>query len=333
MLRHRFVHLFFAAVLCFASASAWAQSAPFTIIITELETPLVPNSVIDLADKMGYYKRAGVDVKIMRVSATPSAVAALRAGQGDMANIGTDIALQLVSRDQMQLRGVISPDKALPYVVIAKKDITSPKQLEGRIFGIGRIGSVDYVQTRNVLDTLKVDYNKLRFLALGQPGVRGQALMAGQIDATTVTIGSWLTLPNKEGLGILVDQKTYYESAPFLTKLSVVTAETAKKRAKDVEAVVRATMLASRDFAKNPQIWIDAMVKARPDIKKADFEELAKAYAQSWQVNGGLDDRDLEFTTKGLYENEEFKGAKQVKPAEWIDKSFVNAVLAKDGTF
>ena len=76
-----------------STAAALARSGraaePFKLIVTETETPLVPNSVSDLALGLGYYKRAGVDVELVRVQQTPSAVAALRSGQGDMANIGS----------------------------------------------------------------------------------------------------------------------------------------------------------------------------------------------------------------------------------------------------
>ena len=314
------------ALLLFAMPTLSAAAEPFRIIITEPETPLVPNSVIDLADQLGYYKKAGVDVELVRVKATPAAVAALRSGQGEMANIGLDIALQLVARDQMQLRGVISPDKALPFVIIGKKDIAGPKQLEGKIFGVGQVGSVDYVQSRMVLTKLGVDIDKLRFLPIGQPTIRAQALAAGQIDATAVTIGTWLTLPSQEGLRLLLDQADYYRAAPLITKLNVVTAETAKTRAKDVAAVVQAILAASRDFAKNPELWVDAMVKARPDIKREQFEVLAKAYAKSWQVDGGLDETELEFTTDAFYKSDDFKDIpKRVDPNDWIDRSFIEA--------
>lgn len=309
------------------------MAAPFTIIITELETPLVPNSVIELAEALGYYKAEGVEVKILRVGATPSAVAALRSNQGDMANLGFDIALQLVARGQMKLRGVISPDKALPFIIVSKTDIKSPKALEKRIMGIGRIGSVDYVQTRNVLEHYQVDVNSLRYLPLGQPGVRGQALVAGQIDATAVTVGTWLTLPNKTNLHVLVNQADYFAAAPFITKLSVVTEDTAKKRAKEIEGVVRATIKASRDFAAKPELWVNAMVKARPDVKRAELETLAAAYAPNWSVNGGLDAPSLAYTTDGMYQNEELKDMKtRVAPAEWIDTSFIDTVLKAMGT-
>src|SRR5579862_603818 len=278
------------ASLVAAAFAVWtpAQADPFKLIVTETQTPLVPNSVSDLAIRLGYYKKAGVDVELVRVQQTPSAVAALRAGEGDMANISIDTALQLVGRDQMQLKGVISPDKALPFLIAAKKSIATPKDLAGKVFGVARVGSVDYTLSRVALAKLGVPIDKLQYLSIGQPPVRAQSLIAGQIDATAVSIGVWTTLPDKSGLGVLVNQQDFYRLAPFVSKLNVVTAEVATKKASAVAGVVRGIIMASRDFAKDPKLWVDAMVEARPDVKREDLEVLAEAYRKSWSINGGL---------------------------------------------
>jgi len=230
----------------------------------------------------------------------------------------------------MDLKGVISPDRALPFLIAAKKSITTPKQLEGMAFGVGQVGSVDYVQTRIVLAKLGVDSDKLRYLAVGQPTVRAQALAAGQIDATALTIGSWLTMPDKDGLAVLVDQPSYYTAAPMVTKINVVTAETARARNREVGAVVRAIIAASRDFARDPKLWVDAMVAARPDVKREQLEQLAEAYRGSWSVSGGLDPRELAFTTDALYKSDDFKDiTRRVMPDDWIDRSFIDSAPAR----
>lgn len=308
----------------------WAE--PFKLIVTETETPLVPNSVADLAVRLGYYKKAGVDVELVRVQQTPSAVAALRSGQGDMANIATDTALQLIARDQMDLKGVISPDKALPFLIAAKKTIATPQALEGKTFGVARVGSADYILSRAVLTKLGVPVDTLQYLAVGQPPVRARALIAGRIDATAVSIGIWTTIPDKSKLGVLVDQQNFYRLAPFVSKLNVVTAETAKTKAKEIEGVVRGIILASRDFAKNPQLWVNAMAAARPDVKRDALETLAKAYRKSWSVNGGLNLDEVKFTTDTDYGGPEFKDLRRVEPSAWIDTSFVDKALKELGT-
>jgi NitT/TauT family transport system substrate-binding protein len=318
-----------AATLALGAPSSAA--APFRMIVTETEIPLVPNSVVWLAGSMGYFDRAGVNVELTSVGQTPSAVAALRSGGGDMANISTDVVLQLLARDQMKLHGVLSPDKALPFVIAAKKGIANAKALEGKTFGVARVGSVDYELSRIVLAKLGVDVDKVQYLAVGQPAIRAQSLLAGQVDATSISIGVVASIADKSAISILVNQADFFHDAPFITKINVITDDVAKARPKDVAAVVRGVMLASRDFAKNPALWVKAMTKLRPDVKPADLTALAAAYRTSWSVNGGIDLNALKFTTASLYRGPDFKDLKRVEPADWIDTSYIDGVLKSSG--
>jgi NitT/TauT family transport system substrate-binding protein len=308
-----------------------AAADPFRLIVTETDVPLVPNSVEWLALSLGYFQKAGVNVQLVKVQQTPSAIAALRSGEGEMANVGTDVVLQLLGRDQMDVRGVISPDKALPFAIVAKKGITTPKDLEGKTFGVARVGSVDYETSRVVLAKLGVAVDKLQYLSIGQPAVRMQSLLAGQIDATAVSIGTYASVADKSGIGVVVDQNDFFKAAPFVTKINIVTTDVAKARPKDVGAVVRALIMASRDFAKTPSIWVNAMAAARPDLKRADLETLAAAYRKSWSVNGGLNMDAIKFTTAQLYKSPDFKDVKPIDPSSWVDVSYVDAVLKSNG--
>ncbi len=329
----RYIFTGFIGALATATlALSAAHAEPFKLIVTETETPLVPNSVADLAIGLGYYKRAGVDVELVRVQQTPSAVAALRSGQGDMANIALDTALQLVGRDQMKLKGVVSPDKALPFMIAAKKSIATVKDLNGKVFGVARVGSADYTLSRIALAKLGADVDSLRYLAVGQPPVRARALAAGQIDATTMSVGIWLSMPDKSQVHQLVDQESFFKAAPIVSKLNVVTEEVAKTKAKQVAAVVRGIILASRDFAKNPKLWVTAMEKARPDVKPETLEKLGEAYRKEWSVNGGINLDAIKYTTELSYKSPDFKDLRPVAPKEWIDTSYIDRVLKDIGT-
>src|SRR3954453_5905973 len=127
------------------------RAEPFRMIVTDMEVPLVPNSVMELAKQEGYYDRAGVDVAFVRVQQTPLAMAALRAGEGEMANVALESLLQATAQGATDLRGVMSPNKSLPYLIAGKDDIKAVGDLAGKRFGIGRIGSVDHLLTTRVL--------------------------------------------------------------------------------------------------------------------------------------------------------------------------------------
>ena len=192
------------ALAALAPFAAATRAEPFKLITTDVNAQLVPNSVMDLAVDLGYFEREGVEVELVRVQQTPSAVAALQAGEGDMANISVDAALQLVARDQIDLKAVVSPNKSLPFLIAGKEEIASLADLPANSFGVGRIGSLDHTLSSEVLATKGVDPGALEFVTIGQPNVRAQALAAGQIDATTMSIGVWLSIPDKTGLHVLI---------------------------------------------------------------------------------------------------------------------------------
>lgn len=319
--------------LCLAAliAGSPAAAAPFRLITTDLTPQLVPNSVMDLAVELGYFAREGVDVELVRVQQTPSAIAALRAGEGEMANVSVDAALQLVARDQMRLKAVVSPNKTLPFLIAARTGIEDPRGLEGKSFGVGRIGSLDYDLSRKVLASKGVDLDKIDFVAIGQPNVRALALASGQIDATTMSIGVWLSLEDKTHAAVLVPPDAYFAAAPVINKVNVVPDTVLAARPDDVAAVVRAIVLASRDFAAKPELWVDAMAKARPDVDRGTLEILARQFAGSWSENGGLSREALQATVDQAYRSPDFDGLRKVGLDEWVDFAPLDAVLKADG--
>ena len=307
-------------------------AAPFRLILTHLEPPLVPNSVMDLALEQGYFEAEGVDVELVRVEQTPSALQALAAGEGEMANVSVDALLLLVAQGATDLKAVTSPNKSLPYVIVAKDDIKTVADLAGRRFGVGRVGSLDHSLSTKVLTGEGLDLNAVEVLAIGQPNVRAQALVAGQIDATTMSIGVWLSIPDKTGYHILVDQAPYYAAVPVINKVNAVTQKVLDQRGEEVQGVIRALIKISRDFAADPNAWAAAMVPHAPNTDEAGLQALAASFAGSWSVNGGMNGTDLQYTQDWLYSTEDFVAAKPVTLEQWVDFGPVDAVLAEVGT-
>jgi NitT/TauT family transport system substrate-binding protein len=319
-----------AAALAIAIAAP-AAADPFRLIVTDTETPLVPNSVMELAEQEGYFDRAGVEVEFVRVQQTPLAMAALRSGEGEMANVALESLLQATAQGATDLRGVMSPNKSLPYLIAGRGEIDALGDLAGKRFGIGRVGSVDHLLSMRVLEAAGVDVSKLELVALGQPQARAQALLAGQIDATTMGIGSFTAIDDDPQVSVLVDVDAYYRAAPILSKLNVVRTETLAERGAEVEAVIEAISLASRDFAADPSRWVGAMRTARPDVPEADLKLLSEAFAGSWSVDGGITPAELEEAQAWLQQTEDFAGVTPAPLDAWADFAPLDHVLAKIG--
>lgn len=317
-----------AAIAAFLALPASAE--PFRLIVSDTETPLVPNSVMELAEQEGYFDRAGVDVEFVRVQQSPMVMAALRAGEGEMANVGLESLLQAVAAGAGDLRAVMSPNKSLPYLV-AGRDIASVADLNGKRFGIGRIGSVDHLLSMRVLEQMGVDTASLELVALGQPQARAQALLAGQIDATTMSIGSLTAIDDKPGVSVLVDVADFYRAAPILSKLNAVRTDTLESRRAEVEAVIEALTLAARDFQAEPAKWVEAMRKARPDMAEPDLAMLAQAFSGQWTVNGGLSPEELTEAQDWLHKGDDFKDIAPAPLAGFADFAPLEAVLGRIG--
>jgi NitT/TauT family transport system substrate-binding protein len=325
-----------ASILVTALGLAPAKADPpddITIIVTESETPLVPNSALELADSLGYFRREGVRVHFMRVAGTPLAIAALAAGEGDMANVSLEALLKLAARGDTGFRAVSSPNKSLSYVIIARKPISSVAQLRGKLFGIGQIGTLDNTLSWHVLRASGLDPQALKVVSVGQPQSRLAALVAGKIDATTASFGSWTALPHKSELQVIVPKDVYFRAAPVVAKVNIASSRTlANKRAAAVK-VTAAVIKLARWFAADSQRWATAMAGARPDVKVDDLQRLAAAYANDWCIDGCFDADELLKSAQILYGSDQFKDLQRTPISEWADFSIVADVLRAIGKY
>ena len=301
------------------------------LVVTHTAPPLVPNSVMDLADTLGFYRREGLNVDFVRVQNTPLAIVALKTGNADLANISLSGALQLAAQRVMKIKAVVSPDKAIRYLIASHSDVPSIKALERFTLGIGGVGSLDHSMTRLVLGAHGVDVEKVKMVALGEPHVRALALSTRRIDATTMSVGVWNRFRNRPGLKVLLSDEDYFNAAPVLNKVIVAEQDVLAARRPAVERFVAALVKASRAFAADPGAWVEAMRQARPDVPQRELEELAQSSIRHWSVNGGLDPAQVTYSIEQLYRQPEFRDVRRVSADELLDPGPLGSVLARIG--
>ncbi len=320
-MRKRFAFLFFVLLVGIAAPAAHA----FTIIITEPNTPLVPNSIIELAQRLGYFEQQGVHVDFKRVPGTPLAIAALSAGDGDMANVSLAALLNLTKRGDARFRAVSSPSRSMSYVIAARNSVASMAELSGKPFGIGQAGTLDDTLNRLVLRSENVEPDAIRMVRIGAPELRLKALAAGQIDATTISLGTWAAFPNKAGLQVLLPQDRYFAAAPITAKINIVPADVGPEKRQESVKVIAALVALARDFAAHPQRWADAMHEARPDVSETVLRSLGVSYANDWCVDGCFDPDELTRSAQ-LLQNGSDHG-KIVPLSAWTDFSLLADAL------
>jgi NitT/TauT family transport system substrate-binding protein len=74
------------------------------------------------------------------------------------------------------------------------------------------------------------------------------------------------------------------------------------------------------------------MLVVRPELQRAELEELAQSFVSSWAVNGGLNAAQVGYSIDQQYLEAEFKGVRRVSREEFWDTGPVDAALRAIGT-
>ncbi len=314
-------------------ASAGPALSRLRLGVASTPVALLPNSVLWLAKDLGFYEREGLDVDVVEVQGTPLILTAMRTGDLDVGNIATEEAIRLTATKGLEMRAIHSPDTRLYFLIAARSDIGALTDLRGRTFAVARVGSLDYSLTELVLQANGMDINELRIVAVGAPAVRAQALIGGRVDATAVSVGTWMTVRSARNVKVLLDHEPYYAAAPVVQKVNAVTVRLLRERPDDLRRFTAAIVKASRHFAENKQVWIDAMARRRSDVDRSILGDLWDVYRTSWAVNGSLNLGEYLKTSDFLYQTSDFKQVPKIHVWDWVDTRFVDAVLKEIGVY
>jgi NitT/TauT family transport system substrate-binding protein len=297
----------------------------------EVDINPTANSILKLAARLGFYEKHGVKVEIVELDGTPQSVAALTSGAVDIADIGIDAAIRLKVDNGIALKGITSGGFGAAFMIAAKTDITSLDQLVGRSYAIADNGSLDHNLTLAVLRGSGIAEDAPNFVAIGAPGARVQALAAGQVDATTVSTGTFLSIADQPGVHALMSANDFAAYTPNISKFVAALDSTVAEKPEALKRFVAALIDISRTFDANPEQWVDAVAAARDDLKREDLERTAKTLAGRWCVNGCFNSGELGKAVDFVYANPEFNDFAEVAVGDITDGSFVQAAVDAAG--
>lgn len=321
-----------AALVAIGPAASRADDLPvLKLALADGAINPTPDSVLELADKLGFYAKHGVKVEIVELQGTPQAVAALNSGAVDLADITIDSAVRLRADSDLPIRGVVSSALGASFLVAAKSDIRTPADLAGRAYAIANRGSLDQNLTQNMLTSIGLSPDGPKWVPIGPPATRVQALAAGRVDATTVSFGTFLAIQNTPGIHVLVTPEDFAKSGPELSKFVAALEPTIGSKRDAIQRFTDALIDASRSFAANPDEWVKAMGEARDDLSKDGLAATAKFFGRYWCVNGCMNKDMLAETTAYIYRNKDFADVKKVDVNDIVDLSFVAKAIQTAG--
>jgi NitT/TauT family transport system substrate-binding protein len=142
-----------------------------------------------LAERLGAYKKAGVDVALIRPKSPKTALAALLEGSADVAagDYGPGVSLTSPSRS---LEAFVSycrlPGVALVVAPKATASITSVADLDGKTLGAGAPGSTSDFVLRFLLAEARIGLEDVPVMGGLDPLRAAAALEDGQVDAAVL---------------------------------------------------------------------------------------------------------------------------------------------------
>lgn len=293
--------------------------------------PPLPNSVLWLAKDSGFYAREGLDVELNEFQGTPLAIAAMISGDVDVANVSTSEVIRMNAAKGQPMRAIHSPDARLYFLIAAREEFKSVNALQGKTFAVARLGSVDHTLSTIALKGLGFNPASLTMVAMGVPSTRAQALVAGRVDATSISVGTWITIQKEPGVRVLVDHNTYYENAAVVEKVNAVTAKVLSEKPEHLRRFTSAILKASRHFAESQEAWVAAMTKRRPDIDRNDAANLWTGFKTAWAVNGLMNLDAYKKSADFFYQIGILDKVPKIEVAEWADTRFVDGVLREIG--
>lgn len=320
-------------MLAIAEAQSASPRLRLRLAVAVSPMPELPNSVMWLAKDLGYYEREGLDVDVVEVQATPSIIVAMRTGEVDVGNLGPEDVVQLTATKQFEMRAIHSPGARNFFMIASRDTIASVADLKGKTFGISRPGGFDHSLSLEVLEVKGITASELTLVAIGAPNVRSQALVGGRIDATTMSLATWLQIAGQARVKVLIDPDDYYATAPVISKVNAVTLRTLREKPEQLRRFTAAIVKTARAFADNKQLWIDAVSRRRPESDRRNLNNLWDRFRTSWSVNGQMNLFEYEKTAGYFYRTDEFKQVPKIQAREWADTQFVDAVLRDIGIY
>ena len=301
---------------------------------------------VPAAQDLGYYKRQGLDVKIINVgTASTGTIQMLVAGRADIAtaSIASGIGAYVAGATDIrfigaELNAIYSLNK-LKWFFAAKSSINTVADLKGKTIGIpAGPNPTDpvYVQIKALLASAGLSDKDVRWTVAGAPAARVQALSAGRIDFTTMPMEmSYFVTPDK-GLHLLYFDPVGANNGWNGCQCWFISAKTLQdpEAREAAQRFVTATALAVRDMSRDKALFTKA-VSLYFDMATQTPQSIDNTwnyYRVQYLANGGINFDYMNTWLNDVYFAAVNPGAKgKVSLRQFADAGLVEAFLDKHG--
>jgi NitT/TauT family transport system substrate-binding protein len=281
-----------------------------------------------VAQDRGLFKKYGLEVEVVEFRGDATSTKALLAGEVDVNLMGSTASIVTASKGS-KIRLWVVPQPVTPFYLVARKDAATTLQgLVGKNVAVSGIGAYSYHIPRMVLARSGIDPDKAKYIALGSPGDRFKALVAGKIDATVVRTIEAAKLAQYPEIVSLAQVSKVLPEIP--DNFCMAKEEYIAKNPETMYKLTKAMIEANRWMAANKAGTIEVAARV---LKDEPPEIFAKAYdmmdPREWGVNGDITEGQYKYTVDFLLQVGYLKEALPFD--QFFDRRFLDRVLGELG--
>jgi len=225
----------FSAILIGWLPPAAAQSSTLTAFYT---APVVSMAPMWIAKEAGFFKKQGLDVRLVFIASGPLGTTAILSGEVDVGIIGGFAPTRAIAGGAKNLVIIGQSKNRMTGAIVGKKEIASVQDLKGRRFGIDRIGSNPDMFTQASLARFNMDPLKdLQYIQLGSIAQGIPALKAGMVDAVSTSTPHDL-FAQRLGFKVILDITAL--KIPFAATVLLSARNTVERKQADLGKFMRA---------------------------------------------------------------------------------------------
>ena len=298
-----------------------AQTPTLTAFYT---APVASMAPMWIAKDLGFFKKYGLDVKLVFIASGPVGTASVLGNETDVGIIGGFAPLRAIVGGAKGLVIIGQSKNRITSKIVGKKEIASVQELKGKRLGIDRIGSNPDMFAQAALSRFQIDtFKDLQYVQLGDVGKVVAALKAGAIDAGIAGAPHDL-FAQRLGFKIILDIATL--KIPFAATVLMSSRDTVARKQPELTRFMRAYAEAMHYFLTNHEGTAQVVTKytqvTERDVLAYSIDSEAAAMEKTLQIDPKGLELILEFIGKTVPQ------AASAKPEEFYDSRFVNDLRA-----
>ena len=268
-----------------------------------------------VAHEKGFFRKYGLDSEVITIRPNLSVVA-LHAGEIDYSWM-TGTVIRAAARG-IPLKLVTIGLKSSFHTLVARPNLQSISELRGKKIAISNIGATDDLVARALLQKAGLDPKRdAAVISMGGSETRYQALLAGQMDAATLSLPHSV-IAKQQGFRFLGSAGDVLQ-IPF-TGLST-TASKIERNREQVKRMIQAQIDAMR--------WIKSQKAEAIRFVREFFSTDEATALESYNIYVPLIVEDVRVSAEGVKAVLESEGAANVSWRQVADPSLVDEVLKK----